>query len=324
MTAGWPTFLGIGAQKGGTSAVHQFLLSHPQIFLPTQKELRYFAHADRPLAYTGPGDERMPRVVVRTWEEYLGAFRGSERFPVRGEISPEYLVLADRSAPEIRRRLPEAKLFAVLRQPVDRAYSNFQHAIRMGREPLADFRSALAAEEKRIADGWSPFFWYRRNGEYGRQLAEFYKVFPKERIRIYLYDDLRGDPGALMADLFRFLGADPAHRVDFAMEFNSSGIPRNQGLYQILFWLRRTTRFTDRLIPISLRYPVHAAMRRAILRPAPRLSPADRKELTEGFRSEIERLQDLIGRDLGSWLSPPEEAAGRAGRASGPAVRRAR
>ncbi|MBN1439805.1 MAG: sulfotransferase [Anaerolineales bacterium] len=298
-----PTFLGIGAQKSGTSAVHQFLLSHPQIFLPVRKEMRYFGYAEQPIEYHGPGDEIIPRTVVRSWERYVSVFREADNFPIRGEISPDYLVLAETAATAIARRLPGVKLFAVLRHPVDRAYSQFQHALRMNREPISDFQSALNAETARIRENWSPLFWYRRNGEYCRQLNEFFKVFPRERMRIYLYDDLRRDPQGSMADLYHFLGADPSHRFESSAVYNPSGIPRNRFLYDRAFDLRRATRFMDRTIPLSVRYPIHSAIRRLFLKPAPRLDPGLRGELTESFREEILGLQELLGWDLGAWLS---------------------
>jgi hypothetical protein len=297
-----PTFLGIGALKSGTTAVQQFLLSHPQIFLPVKKELRYFAYAEAPFRYRGPGADRIPHEIIRTWEEYTAVFNGSGNFTIRGEISPQYMLLAENAAPQIFQRLPGVKLFAVLRNPADRAYSNFLQTVRMGIEPLRAFRDALDREPERTRDNWLPIFWYKRNGLYHRQLTEFYSRFPEEQIRIYLYDDLRRDPGAFLADLYRYLGANPNYQPDFSKVFNPSGIPRRMWIYRLLRRVRNHTRFIDGILPIRLLYPIQNAIRNNLLLPAPKMSHEIRRELIEYYREEIIRLQNLIGRDLGAWM----------------------
>jgi hypothetical protein len=299
-----PTFLGIGAQKSGTTAVHQFLLSHPQIFLPVKKELCFFAFAGALVEYKGPGGDRIQREVVRSWEEYKAVFRESTQYKIRGEISPQYLLLAENAAPLIFRYLPRVKLFAVLRNPVDRAYSNFLQAVRLGREPISDFKDALRREPERIREKWPPLFWYKRNGQYHRQLAEFYSRFPKDQIRIYLYDDLRRDTGAFMADLYRYLGADSNHHPDYSMVFNPSGTPRHQDFYGMVRWVRDRTRFLDSVVPLPVRYPFQKILQKNLLKPAPPMPPHVRQELKKFYLEEIIKLQDLIGRDLGIWLAP--------------------
>jgi hypothetical protein len=296
-----PTFLGIGAQKSGTTSVHQYLLSHPQIFLPARKELRFFPHECGGVQYRGPGDEEIPSRVVDSWPAYVAAFRGSGKFAARGEISPEYLLLAERAAPRIAHYLPQVKLFAVLRNPADRAYSNFLQAVRMGREPRNDFSDALSEEESRIRKGWSPLFWYRRNGEYARQLREFYARFPRDHIRIYLFEDLLGDAAGMMADLFRFLEVDPGHRPDVSMRFHPSGVPRGRALFRAALEVRRCIRWMDGVVPAKFRNPLHAAVRDGLLRPAPPMPSEAREALMESYREEIDRLQGLIRRDLRAW-----------------------
>ncbi len=303
MTEPLPTFLGIGAQKSGTTSIHQYLLSHPQIFVPARKELRFFSYEGDPFTYRGPGDGAIRNRVVATWSDYRAAFLGSEKFPARGEISPEYLMLAGKAALRILHYLPRVKLFAVLRNPADRAYSNYQQAVRQGREPLRDFRAALDQEEERCEQNWSPLFWYKRNGLYGRQLSEFYARFPRDQIRVYLYDDLSRDAAGLMADLYRFLGVDPNHRPDVGMKFHPSGIPRLRPLYGFLQTVRNRIRFLDGVLPANIRNPIHAAVRDGLIRPAPPMPPDIREELIEYFREDILKLQDLIQRDLADWMA---------------------
>jgi hypothetical protein len=299
-----PTFLGIGAQKSGTTSLHQYLLSHPEIYIPIRKELRFFCYEDDPVDYRGPGDGVIRSRIITTWQDYQECFRGSERFKARGEVSPEYMLLAEKAAPRIQRYLPRVKLFAVLRNPVDRAYSNFLQAVRQGREPLTDFQAALDREKSRIQNNWSPLFWYKRNGSYRRQLNEYFDRFSREQIRVYLFEDLTGAPQTLIADLFRFLGVDPGFQPDVSMKFQPSGIPRFRPLYGFLQFVRNRIRFLDSILPVQMRNPILAAVRGGILRPAPPLGPEIREELTTYFREEILGLQDLLRRDLSVWITP--------------------
>jgi hypothetical protein len=298
-----PTFLGIGAVKSGTTAVHQFLLAHPQVFLPAIKELRFFSQEGLQIEYREPGRKRIPR-GIKSWEEYKAVFRHAGKYAVRGEISPQYMMLAENAAANIFRRLPDVKLFAVLRNPVDRAYSNYLQAVRLGKEPLLDFREALSRESERIRGRWPPLFWYKHNGLYHRQLAEYFSRFPQGRIRILFSDDLRRDAAGFMADLYRYLGADPEYKPDTSMKFNPGGLPRHLVFYRWMLWMRYRTRFLDGVLPVALRYPLLSALRNGLLRPAPPMPDEVRLELIEYYREDILELQNLVDRDLSDWLKP--------------------
>jgi hypothetical protein len=296
-----PTFLGIGAVKGGTTAVHQFLLAHPQVFLPALKELRFFSHEGLQIEYREPGGKRIPR-EIKSWEGYKAVFRHAGKYAVRGEISPQYMMLAENAAANIFRHLPDVKLFAVLRNPVDRAYSNYLQAVRLGQEPILGFHEALSRESGRIREHWPPLFWYKHNGLYYRQLAEYFSRFPRDRIRILFSEDLRRDAAGFMADLYRYLGADPEFKPDTSMKFNPGGLPRRLVFYRWMLWMRYRTRFLDGVLPVALRYPLLSALRNSLLRPAPSMPDDVRLELIEYYRDDVRQLQSLIDRDLSDWL----------------------
>jgi hypothetical protein len=193
-------------------------------------------------------------------------------------------------------------MFAVLRNPVDRAYSNYLYAVRLGREPLTDFKSALDREEDRIRENWSPLFWYKRNGMYFNQLSEYFAVFPRAQIKIFLYDDLRKSASTVMSELYNFIGVEPSYHPDASTRFNRTGTPRSASLYQAALSVRNRLRFLDGRIPAGIRNPLHRAAGSLLLGP-PRPMDADvRGELAVQYREQITRLQDLINRDLSAWL----------------------
>jgi len=203
-----PGFLVIGAQKAGTTALYAYLRQHPAITGPSWKEVSFF-----------------DRHYARGEAWYRGNFPNSlrARGDLVGEASPSYLFHP--LAPErVTGLVPDAKLIALVRNPVDRAYSHYQHEVALDREPLS-FEDALAAEEERLrgeedhmlADPayFSHAWWnytYRARGLYADQLERWLAVFPREQLLIVPTDDLAADPGATYARVLEFLGAVP-HRL---------------------------------------------------------------------------------------------------------------
>lgn len=265
---GLPTFLIIGAAKAGTTAVHGYLRQHPDIYLTPLKETNFFAYEGRPPRCTGPQDDRYVNAFsLTTREQYAAQFAGARDERAHGEASPLYLY--DPGVPErIRRRVPDVRLIALLRQPADRAYSAYLHTRRDGREPLEDFSAALAAEPQRIAAGWEHLWHYRAMGCYAEQLARYRRVFDPDRLAVFLYDDLLADPSRVLAACMALLGVDATFRPDLSERPNRA----------------------DSLGPV----------------PAA-LHPHVRDELTKEFAPDIARLEVLLDRDLSAWLrtTPP-------------------
>ena len=208
-TARWrplPDFLVLGAQKAGTTALYAYLRWHPAITGPSWKEVSFFD---------------------RHWWRGASWYRG--QFPLRsggrlvGEASPSYL-FHPLAPGRVRALVPDARLVAVLRNPVDRAYSHYQHEVSLGREPLS-FEAALAAEEERTRGeverlvahprAFSPAWWdhtYVSRGLYAEQLERWLAVFPREQLLILSSDDLSDRPEETYREILAFLGA-PAHSL---------------------------------------------------------------------------------------------------------------
>ena len=147
-----PTFLIIGADNSGTTALHRYLGQHPDIFISQPKELKFFPWENLKPDYRGPGDEADLSSVITSVEEYRAYFAAGAGYTARGESSPQYIYFS-RAAERIRHHIPDAKLIAVLRHPAERAYSHYLMLRRDGRETLT-FGEALAAEGRRINDRW--------------------------------------------------------------------------------------------------------------------------------------------------------------------------
>ena len=207
---GLPSVLILGTQKGGTTSLFNYMVQHPDVLAPLSKEVHYFD-----LNY-----ERGP-----TW--YRARFPYTYQLRTGTSItldaSPYYLVhplVPQRAA----QQLPEVKLIALLRDPVDRAFSHYQHEIRGGRESLS-FPEAIAAEaerlageEKRLRDdpGYYSYnhhrYSYLLRGQYIEQLRRWMERFPRAQLLVLQSEWLFRDPAAASSAVYQFLGLAP-HRL---------------------------------------------------------------------------------------------------------------
>ena len=245
-----PGFLILGAQKAGTTALYAYLRRHPHINGPSWKEVSFFD---------------------RHWTRGEAWYRGNfpnvlrARGDLVGEASPSYLFhpLAPRRVAEL---VPDARLIALVRNPVDRAYSHYHHEVALGREPLS-FEGALAAEEERTAGEeerlvaepryFSHAWWnytYQARGRYAEQLERWLEVFPREQLLILPSEELLGEPERAHVRVLEFLGAEPVGLEAYPRVFERRYEP---------------------------------------------MRPDTRAELSEYYAEPNRRLYGLLGRDLG-------------------------
>ena len=303
-----PNFLVVGAQKAGTTALYNYLRQHPEIYMSSVKEPHFFAFEGEELNFQGPRDQEiLSRMVVSDSKSYQALFEGVSTETAIGEASAMYLY--DPKAPyRIEHHVPEARLFAVLRNPVDRAYSAFLHMIRDGREPLTDFARALEAEQERIQNNWGPIWHYKNMGFYHKQLSRYYEVFGREQIRVYLYEDLNDDPLDVLRDMYAFLGVESTFVPEVSGRYNVSGVPKSRRLHTLHSFLRGRSPVKSALKPLLpkrlRRWLVKGLLRslqtRNLVKPP--LPEEVRGHLVEAYREDVLKLQGLIGRDLSKWL----------------------
>jgi len=294
-----PNFLIIGAAKAGTSSLHQYLSQHPQVFMSSPKEPRFFApelyteHLKDP--YRSGAKEH--RSVPMSLEEYSALFDPVTDEIAVGEASTEYLYMPN--TPErIRQLIPEVNLIAVLRDPAERAFSAFCYQVRDGCERLS-FEQALVAEEERTVQkkrwpGWQ----YKQVGFYYEQVKRYFGLFDRSKIKIYLHEDLTADSGRVAKDIFGFLSVDDTFVPDLTRR-NISAIPKSRTLQNLMIKDNPLKTMVKPFMPAALRM----RLRSQNLSKKPMLSPAIRHQLVKDYREDILRLQDLIDRDLSSWLT---------------------
>ncbi len=293
-----PNFLIIGAAKAGTSSLYHYLNEHPQIYMSPVKEPRFFA----PELYTdylkdpyrsGAKDHRSSPMST---EEYFALFEDASSEAAIGEASTEYLYVP-KTPERIKAQLPDVKLITVLRDPAERAYSAFCYQVRDGCEQLT-FEEALAQEEERRVEKkrW-PGWHYKRVGFYYDQIKRYFDLFDRAQIKVYLYEDLQSDSGAVVQDACRFLNVEDTFTPDLTRR-NVSAIPKNMALQNLLIKDNPLKTIVRPFIPGGLR----KSIRSQNLKKKPALSAEIRQKLIADYREDILNLQTLIQRDLSGWI----------------------
>lgn len=298
-----PDFLVIGAPKAGTTALHAALRHHPQLYLPPVKEPKHFLTDGPPPSRGGPGDAATYREHVWRRADYEALFDAAPPGTLRGECTPFYLydLAAQR---RIHAAIPHARLIAILRDPVERAHSNWTHLWSAGLEPLGDVVRACAEEERRIAAGWSHFWHYTRLGRYGEQLAHLFTLFPREQVLILRYRDLVDRPADTLDRICAFLGVRTGVLTEVPRE-NVTAHPKASPRHALLSALRRR-------LPSALAERVELRLQRngGARRP---LTWEQRRTLIEYFADDILLLQRVTGEYFGDWLGPKERSGGLVG-----------
>lgn len=288
-----PNFLIIGAQKAGTTALYHYLRQHPQIYMSPEKEAHFFSYENEKLDFHG--SSRNLTIPITNIDEYRKLFQKVSSEIAIGEASPSYLYIP-KALERIQHYIPDVKIIAILRNPTDRAYSNFLQCVRNGCEPLTDFKQAIQAEKARIGD---PRLHYVQKGFYSIQLKRFFDRFALKQIKVYLYEDLQNDPFSVLQDIFQFLGVDKEFVPDVSSKYNVSGIPKNKTLQVLMTGLTPISARLKPLLPAKLRQSI----RERLLMKPPELVLEMRRQLIDVYQEDILKLQKVIQRDLSKWLS---------------------
>jgi Sulfotransferase domain len=297
-----PNFLIIGSAKSGTTALFEYLEQHPEVFLSNPKEPHFFALEGKSLNFCGPGDkETINRLAITDLKRYEKLFENTRGAKAVGEASVSTMYYPE-SIERIKKYAPNAKILCMLRQPADRAYSAYSFMRMRMLEPCTHFDEALSDETRRIESNWHHIWHYKRMGFYYQQLKPYFEQFSREQIRVYLFEDFRKGPTDILRDCFEFLGINSAFVPSEKPTPHISGMPKSK-VVQLIYSRARLLRSVLRsAVPKKLKRRLQKGFAKMNLERVP--IPADTREtLTNDYREDILRLQDLIGQDLSTWLS---------------------
>ena len=293
-----PTFLIIGAPKAGTTSLYHYLLQHPQIYMSPVKEPSFFALAGENLDILKSGNHS-----TTNWEDYLKLFQGAtEEHLAIGEVSTTYLY-SSKAPILIKKYLSDVKLIAVLRDPVERAYSNYQMIARSNYKPLKSFLEEIQNEEIRLPVRRyyriRPITPYIGGGFYYNLLTKYLDIFDKSQIKIMLYEDFKRDNVETIKDIFTFIGVEREFTPNVSIKYNASILKNNK---------KHSSSIQSKIIksPI-LKYFLSTSNKDTMIESQDTEQLNNdylfvRQKLIHIYREDISKLQNLLQKDLSKWM----------------------
>ncbi len=300
-----PDFLVIGAPKAGTTALHAALARHARLYMSAIKEPKFFLSDGPPPTKGGPGDALTYREHIWRRPEYEALFDPSPAWTLRGESTPLYLY--DRAAlRRIRQALPDAKLIVIVRDPVERAHSNWTHLWSAGLEPVDDFVRACGEEERRIAAGWASFWHYVGLGRYGEQLEYLFTLFPREQVLVLRYRLMVDEPAQTLDRICAFLGVEQGVLAGIPRH-NVTSHPEPTLAHRAVSLAQRAGSAVGALVPGLTAATLTGPLERFLQRHSRERQPLgwqQRQELIPRFEPDIRLLRSVVGEDFSDWLRP--------------------
>ena len=285
-------FVVIGAQKAASSTLYELLRQHPSLGMPDAKEVQFFSR-----------DEYFSQQNA-----YLDVYRREVPAGSLFGLADVQIMYVPEAAARCAAVNPAMRAIAVLRHPVDRAYSAYWFARGRGMEPLETFEEALAREDERAAGTYHEraALTYQAHGRYAEQLERMREALGPSQLLVLRYEEVVGEPDAATRKAFAWLGVDPAVPLNTAVPTN----PAVQSRVRLLDGLIAGSpmrRALSGIVPLRARYWLRRNMIRPLIasnmRPQryPPMQPATRARLLDYFRPHNERLAALLGMDLSAW-----------------------
>ena len=277
-----PNFLIIGTRKAGTTSLYHYLHQHPEIYMTPEKGTRFF------LCETEK-QRKEKNLPAKTLTEYSKLFNGAEKKEAKaiGEVSPTYMY-SKKACLEIKETIPNVKLIASLRNPVDMTYSYYQMQMRQLKP-----KDQIPIGSDNVSR-WSGL------GLYYSNLKNYFDCFDHERIKIIIFEEWIKDPLPILQDIFRFLEVDEKFIPNMEMKYNIGGVAKNR---YVAFLLRhkKSLNIFKPIIPENAKMAFNKVINKN-MKKLPPLDPAIRNQLNTFFRQDILLLQDQINKDLSAWL----------------------
>jgi hypothetical protein len=291
-----PNFFIVGAPKCGTTALYEYLKAHPQIYMSDVKEPHYF----------------LPDSMFKTEADYLELFEGARDEIRLGEASPGYIYSVE-ATQAIHAFDPQAKIIIMVRAPVDLLYSTYWHHRTVGRETSPTFAEALEREKQSptFKDESVSSLSYSKLPLLSRHIQRYFDVFGRESVFVITFDEFTRNTAAVYRETLEFLGVDPSFQTTFPVVNQRKRI-RSQTLQTILLKLgvnvrmwkqTRLARRAGKIVPQAIQTHGMNLLRNIYMskESAPPLDPELARQLRAQFAPEVQRLSDILGRDLSRW-----------------------
>jgi Sulfotransferase family len=301
-----PSFFVVGTVRGGTTWLHTQLKSQSQVFMCEPKEPHYYSQVAQ-----RRGSRHVPHVLDAA--AYRRLFAGVKNEIAIGDASTSYL-WSDGAAERIRRDVPAARIIAVLRDPVDRAFSHYLKDVREGVQ-TRPFYEAVRDDWKAPTKRWETADLYIDLGLYHQQVKRYLDIFGADQVMVLTFGEIRKIPEEVIRRIAAFLGIDAARFPPPGGAENAYARPANAFARELL--RNQTLRRAVRVLPYALRRSVkHTMLLKTDDKPA--LDRRSVEFLAPLFADDLARLRRLLDRPLPELsrhlsLLTPEALASHAG-----------
>jgi hypothetical protein len=310
-----PNFFIVGAAKAGTTSLYYYLKQHPEIYMSPIKEPNYFAKdinidlfredykktaiIDTKRYFSKSKLEELHLAFITEFDDYVQLFREVKNEKAIGEISNSYLY-SKVAAKEIYKFNPNAKIIIILRDPIERAFSHYIMNLRDGFTKETDFIKEVISDYNKSQKGWGVSHLSIELGLYYEQVKRYLDIFPRDNIKIILFDDFKRDTEKVVREIFKFLNINENVPIDFNKKANVGAVPKSVKLNYIIM---NTGKLLKPLFPNYAKKRIKNIYKNLLLKnEKPNLSSKQREALLPFFIEDIKKTQELINRDLSMWL----------------------
>ena len=292
-----PNLFIVGAAKSGTTSLHNYLHQHPDVFMCNPKEPHYLINQEI-------GINRIP-VGITNFIVYTDLFSEGEDKKYRGESSVMYLMYPEIVIPKIKDQFGEdSKIIIMLRNPVERAYSGFQHVKRYNvKENYPEFKSAWDISEKRYFDydEMTPASRYKELGLYYKQVKSYLEQF--KNVHIIIYDDYKKDFQKEMNKVFDFLEIENMKVNDGEKHMVGGWQWEDEKMKKLMIKKNLLKSFLKIIFPFkSLQQKIRQQIQNIKTVKVKEISSEDKKMLQDFYREDVRQLSELLNRDLNHWI----------------------
>ena len=298
-----PDLFVIGQPKSGTTALTCFLDQHPDIFISKPKEPNFFCKDFHVISNAFHNSKTMRYFEFQDLDRYLKIFAAATPNVIAGEASTNYL-FSKVAAEEIYAFNPQAKIIALFREPVSFLYSLYHQYKNETEETAPDFQKALEFEESRKSGGNIPprtrcpdYLFYSERIEYARQIERYLQVFPREQLKVIIFDDFRVDNARTFKEVLSFLGVGTGFRPDFK-GVHESRAPKSP-------WLNRMARtpwikgIPKKILPTRAYNKIQLNVQSLLMKPEGR-EPVNQEmkfKLMKEFKHEVIKINELLHKE---------------------------
>lgn len=295
-----PNFLVVGAAKSGTSSLHQYLIQHPDVFMPDiNKEGR---SVKEPQFLVKDKVKNRLHFGVWNWEEYVSLFNDVKNEKCIGEASVFYLYFYREAIKNIKSFIgTDVKIIIVLRDPIERAYSAFNHVSKSAKENLS-FEESLIKEGCRLMNDetLTPMVMYKSMGLYYNMVKAYKENF--KDVHIVLYDDFSIDSRNELNRIFRFLDVNKYDNINLDTQHNVGGrIWKNKVLKRLFLGKNRFKSFLINITPVFIMKSIKLKLVNLSKNKVKPIKDQTREELQSFFKDDINKLSELINKNLTHW-----------------------